>query len=413
MRRRGFLAGFAVVSGLAPGLAPHTARAAMRHREPPHHPEAHKPAGPAAPAEIATPGNSPLGPVDTVAKWAIAIDYQTGATLFDKNADERMPPSSMTKLMTATIVYGMLASGRLKLDQTLPVSEKAWRMGGSKMFVPLGQQVSVEDLIQGMIVQSGNDACIVLAEGVAGSEEQFVKLMNDKAHELGLTNTHFMNATGWPDPDHYMSARDIAAVARNLIRSFPQYYHYDSEKIFTYNNIKQENRNPLVQKNLADGLKTGHTEAGGYGLVASAERGGRRVILVLNGMGTARDRGEEGARLLDWAFRNFENVTLFAAGQTVDRAKLWLGAQPDVALVAAAPLLATLPVGWRDKARVAVRYQAPIPAPLAAGAVLGSVSVAYPGMTPVAVDLVAANAVAPMALPQRSMTVLTRWLRGG
>jgi D-alanyl-D-alanine carboxypeptidase (penicillin-binding protein 5/6) len=407
MRRRTL---FAAASLL--GWLPALAAAAPKRPEPPHRPPARKPAAPAQPAETATPGNSPIGPVDTVAKWAIAIDYQTGATLFDKNADARMPPSSMTKLMTATIVYGMLASGRLKLDQTLPVSEKAWRMGGSKMFVPLGQQVSVNDLIQGMIVQSGNDACIVLAEGIAGSEDEFVKLMNEKAQQLGLKNTHFMNATGWPDPDHYMSARDIATVARNLISSYPQYYHYDAEKIFTYDNIKQENRNPLVQKGLADGLKTGHTDAGGYGLVASAERGGRRVILVLNGMGTARDRGEEGERLLDWAFRSFENVTLFAAGQTVDQAKVWLGAQPSVALVAAKPLLATLPVGWKDKGQVAVHYQSPIPAPIPAGAVLGSASVAYPGMDTISTNLVAGSAVARMPLPGRALAVVGRWLRG-
>lgn len=408
MRRRTILTA-ACLTGLVPALA--SAAPPKRH-EPARHPPPRKPAGPPAPTEVATPGNSPIGPIDTVAKWAIAIDYQTGAVLFDKNADERMPPSSMTKLMTATIVYGMLASGRLKLDQTLPVSEKAWRMGGSKMFVPLGQEVSVNDLIQGMIVQSGNDACIVLAEGIAGSEEQFVKLMNAKARELGLKNTHFMNATGWPDPDHYMSARDIATVARYLIRTFPQYYHYDSEKTFTFDKIKQANRNPLVQNGMADGLKTGHTEAGGYGLVASADRGGRRIILVLNGMGTAKDRAVEGERLLDWAFRSFENVTLFTAGQTVEQAQVWLGAEPSVALVAAKTLLATLPVGWKDKGQVAVHYQAPIPAPIAAGAVLGSVSVAYPGMDTVSTDLVAGGAVGRMPLPGRALAVVTHWLRG-
>lgn len=410
MRRRTLLAACTALFGSWPALA---GAAPPRRHEPARNPAARKPAGPPPPAEVATPGNSPLGPIDTVAKWAIAIDFQTGATLFDKNADERMPPSSMTKLMTATIVYGMLASGRLKLDQTLPVSEKAWRMGGSKMFVPLGQEVSVNDLIQGMIVQSGNDACIVLAEGIAGSEDEFVKLMNAKAKELGMTNTHFANATGWPDPDHYMSVRDISTVARYLIKTFPQYYHYDDEKSFTYNHIWQANRNPLVQKGLADGMKTGHTEAGGYGLVASAERGGRRIILVLNGMGTAKDRAVEGERLLDWAFRSFENVPLFAAGQTVDQAKVWLGSAPTVALVAARPLLATLPVGWKDKGQVAVHYQAPIPAPIVAGSVLGTVSVSYPGMKTVATDLVAGSAVGRMPLPGRALAVVKHWLRGG
>jgi D-alanyl-D-alanine carboxypeptidase (penicillin-binding protein 5/6) len=245
---------------------------------------------PPEPPVMGTPAQTPVGPVDTAARYAIIIDYNTGATLLDKDADQPMTPSSMTKLMTAYIVYSMLKSGRLKLDQELPVSERAWRMGGSKMFVQVGTQVKVEDLIRGMIVQSGNDACIVLAEAISGSEGQFAELMNQKAKELGLTHSHFRNSTGWPEPDHVMSARDIAILAGRIIRDFPEYYKYDSEKSFTYGTsadgrpITQENRNPLVQKGLADGLKTGHTEEGGYGLAASAERGGRRVILVLNGL---------------------------------------------------------------------------------------------------------------------------------
>ncbi|HET8995770.1 MAG TPA: D-alanyl-D-alanine carboxypeptidase family protein, partial [Acetobacteraceae bacterium] len=268
-----------------------------------------KPAAKPAPTppEPTSPAQTPVGPVDTAARWAVIIDFNTGATLLDKDADVRMPPSSMTKLMTAYIVYAMLKAGRLKLDQMLPVSERAWRMGGSKMFVQVGSQVKVEDLIRGMIVQSGNDACLVLAEAIAGSEEQFVELMNQKAKELGLTNSHFENCTGWPADNHYMSARDIATLARDIIRDFPEDYKYDSERSFTYGNaadgraITQQNRNPLVQKGLADGLKTGHTEAGGYGLCASAERNGRRVVVVLNGMSTMHQRSEEGERLLEWA----------------------------------------------------------------------------------------------------------------
>src|SRR5215472_1922295 len=281
------------------------------HKPPTHAPAArgHKPAEAAAPT--GSPGQTPIGPVDTAARWACVVDFNTGTTLMDKDADVQMTPSSMTKIMTAYIVYGMLKAGRLKLDQTLPVSERAWRMGGSKMFVPLGAQVAVEDLIRGMIVQSGNDACIVLAEGIAGSEEQFAELMNQKARELGLTNSHFLNATGWPQPGHVMSARDLATLSRRIIQDFPEYYKYDSEKTFKYNNIEQGNRNPLVQKGLADGLKTGHTDDGGYGLVASAQRNGRRVILVLNGMITMRERAEESERLLEWSFREFEDVTLF------------------------------------------------------------------------------------------------------
>ena len=248
------------------------------------HPAAAAKPPPGEAATASTPAQTPVGPLDTAARYAVIIDYNTGATLLDKDADVPMIPSSMTKLMTAYIVYGMLKSGRLKLDQDLPVSERAWRMGGSKMFVQIGTQVKVEDLIRGMIVQSGNDACIVLAEGIAGSEEGFVELMNAKAKELGLTSSTFRNTTGWPDPEHKMSARDIATLARRLIQDFPEYYKYDAERSFKYNNIEQDNRNPLVQKGLADGLKTGHTDDGGYGLVASSMRGGRRVILVINGL---------------------------------------------------------------------------------------------------------------------------------
>ena len=222
--------------------------------------------------------------MDTAARWAFVQDFATGAALLDKNADVEMPPSSMTKLMTIFLVYERLQQGKMKLDDELLVSERAWHMGGSKMFVQIGTQVRVEDLIRGVIVQSGNDACIVLAEAISGSEEQFAELMNQKAKELGLTNSFFKNSTGWPDPEQHMSCRDIATLARRIIHDFPEYYHYDAEKTFKYNNIEQGNRNPLVQKGTADGLKTGHTEAGGYGVVASTKRGERRVILVLNGM---------------------------------------------------------------------------------------------------------------------------------
>jgi len=204
----------------------------------------------AKPAEVVatgSPAQTPVGPLDTAARFAVVTDYSTNSVLLDKDADVAMVPSSMTKLMTAYIIYGFLKSGRLTLAQELPVSERAWRMGGSKMFVQLGSSVKVEDLIRGMIVQSGNDACIVLAEGTAGSVEQFVALMNAKAKELGLTQTNYVNVDGWPDPNHHMSARDIATVARRLIQDFPEYYKYDSEKTFKYNNIEQGNRNTLVQ----------------------------------------------------------------------------------------------------------------------------------------------------------------------
>jgi serine-type D-Ala-D-Ala carboxypeptidase (penicillin-binding protein 5/6) len=360
-----------------------------------------------------SPADTPLGPVDTTARWAYIQDFNTGAGLLEKQADDRMPPSSMTKLMTLYIIYERLASGRMKLDDQLPVSEKAWRMGGSKMFVQIGTTVAVEDLIRGIVVDSGNDACIVLAEAVSGSEEQFAELMNDTAKKLGLTNSHFMNATGWPADDHYMSCRDIVTLAADIIRQFPQYYHYDSEKTFKYNNIEQGNRNPLVQKGTADGLKTGHTEAGGYGVVASTKRDDRRVVLVLNGMETMRERSEESERLMDWAFANFEDVTLFAAGDAVEHAPVWLGASPDVPLVSTHDLVVTMPRNWRKNAKVQISYDSPIRAPVAKGATLGKLTVAGDGVPSMDVPLLAGADVPKLSLPGRAIAVLSHYVTGG
>jgi D-alanyl-D-alanine carboxypeptidase (penicillin-binding protein 5/6) len=369
--------------------------------------------GHAEPASTGSPANTPLGPVDTSARWGVIIDYATLATLLDKDADLEIPPSSMTKLMTAYIVYSRLADGRMKLTDMLPVSEKAWRMGGSKMFVQLGSTVAVEDLIRGMIVQSGNDACIVLAESIAGSEEQFAELMNQTAQKLGLTHSHFTNASGWPDPDLHMSCRDIAMLAWHIIHDFPQYYRYDAEKTFKYNNIEQGNRNPLVQHGTADGLKTGHTEAGGYGLVASALRNGRRVILVLNGMASMRERSEEGERLMDWAFANFEDVTLFAADTAIDHAPVWLGTEQTVPLVAGRDLVLTMPRNWRQTAQIKLNYQSPIPAPVAKGVEVGKLLVAGQGVPAAQWPLLTGEAVPRLSLPGRALAVLAHMVMGG
>lgn len=358
------------------------------------------------------PANTPVGPLDTAARWALITDFNSGATLLDKDADVPMPPSSMTKLMTAYLVYSALKEGKLKLTDELPVSEKAWRMGGSKMFVQLGTSVKVEDLIRGMIVQSGNDACIVLAEGIAGSEEQFVEQMNAKAKQLGLTNSNFKNSTGWPDPEHHMSCHDIATIARRIIQDFPEYYHYDSEKSFKYNNIDQDNRNPLVQRGTADGLKTGHTEDGGFGLVASSQRTGRRVIIVLNGMATMHQRAEESERLMDWAFREFEDVTLFAAGEVVDRAPVWLGTMDSVPLVGGRDLVVTLPRNWRRSANISVQYDAPIRAPIAKGDRVGQLVVSGSGVPAMDVPLLAGADVGTLSLPGRAIAVLSHYVNG-
>jgi D-alanyl-D-alanine carboxypeptidase (penicillin-binding protein 5/6) len=364
------------------------------------------------PVSAGSPANTPVGPVDTTARWAYAMDFDTGATLMDKQADEEMPPSSMTKLMTLYIVYSRLKEGRLKLDDTLLVSERAWRMQGSKMFVPLGASVSVEDLIRGVVIDSGNDAAIVLAEGIAGSEEQFVELMNTTAKKIGLTHSFFKNCDGWPDPEHHMSCRDIATLAAAIIREFPAYYHYDSEKTFRYNNIEQGNRNPMVQKGTADGLKTGHTDAGGYGLAVSSKRNDRRIILVLNGMATMHERAEESERLMDWCFFNFEDVTLFTAGDIIDRAPVWLGTERTVPMVAGKDLVVTMPRNWRQKASVKISYDTPLTAPVMKGDTVGKLMVTGDGVPNFSLPLLAAEDVPKLGLPGRAMAVLSKYVTG-
>ncbi|GBQ65695.1 D-alanyl-D-alanine carboxypeptidase family protein [Komagataeibacter swingsii] len=376
------------------------------------HPAAAAPVA-AEPAIPSSPANSLIGPIDTIARWACIVDYTTGAVLLEKAADERMPPSSLTKMMTAYVVFGMLRAGRLTLEQTLPVSEKAWRMQGSKMFVPLNGSVAVSDLIQGMVIQSGNDACIVLAEGIAGSEDQFVSMMNAQAAQLGMTNSHFLNATGWPMDGHYMSARDVATIAMHLIHDFPEYYHFFSERSFTYNRIAQENRNALVVRGVADGLKTGHTDAGGFGLCASAERGGNRVVMAINGLPSSNARANEGERLFEWSFVNFENATLIRNGAVVDNAPVWLGQAPTVPLVATRDVTLTLPHGWQNRVHVSVDYRSPVPAPVTAGQALGEMVIANTGLAEIRIPLVAGAAVPRLGLMGRASAVLGRKLGHG
>jgi serine-type D-Ala-D-Ala carboxypeptidase (penicillin-binding protein 5/6) len=332
--------------------------------------------------------------IETQAREAFLVDFQTGAVLLDKNADEPMPPSSMSKLMTTYLVFSRLQHNRLSLDDEFTVSEKAWRMGGSKMFVEVGNQTKVEDLLRGVIVQSGNDACIVLAEGIAGSEEAFAELMNEKAQELGMTSSHFTNATGWPSPNQYVTARDLATLAKHTIEDHPEYYRYYSEKEFTWSGIRQGNRNPLLYRNIgADGLKTGHTEEAGYGLTASAVQNGRRLILVVNGLPSMQARADESDRLLSWGFREFGNYALFKAGDTVDQAAVWLGEEETVPLVIPQDLTVTLPRGDRNGMQVAVIYDGPIPAPVPAGEPIATLRVTWPEGVPVEVPLEAGEAV--------------------
>lgn len=335
-----------------------------------------------------------LGTIDTEARNAFIVDFQTGAVLLDKNADQRIPPASMSKIMTAYVVFGYLKRGKLSLDDTLPVSEKAWRTQGSKMFVPLGSQVKVEDLLRGMIIQSGNDACIVLAEGVAGSEEAFVEQMNETAQKLGLKDSHFTNVSGLPDPDEYMTARDLATLASRLITDFPEYFHYDAEKEFVYNGIKQGNRNPLLYKDLgADGMKTGHTEEAGYCLTATVLRNGRRIIMVLAGMPSMKARGTESERLIEWAYREFNDYKLVKAGDPVDDAQVWMGDSATVPAAAAQDVVVTLPRNARRGLKVTAVYEGAVKAPVAQGTPVGKLVLTSPDAEPVTVPLVATKSV--------------------
>ncbi len=310
----------------------------------------------------------PAQAIETQARVAILIDATTGVVLMEKDADQPTPPASMSKIMTVYMVFDRLKESRLSLDDQLLVSERAWRKGGSKMFVEVGDQVRVEDLLRGVIVQSGNDACIVLAEGLSGSEEAFAEEMNGKALEIALTGSTFRNSTGWPDPEHRMTARDLATLARRTINDFPDYYHYYGEREFTYNEIRQGNRNPLLYKTLgADGLKTGHTKEAGYGLTGSAARNGRRLILVVNGLESVRARSEESERLIQWGFREFNNYALFEGGETVDEAPVWLGTAARMPLVAKDDIVLTLTRDARKGMKVTVNYASPIPAPIREG----------------------------------------------
>lgn len=366
------------------------------------------------------PAKAQLGQVETVARQMLLIDYDTDTVIFEKNADELMPPSSMSKLMTAFMVFEQLQAGKLRLDDMLPVSEKAWRIQGSKMFVPIGGRVKVEDLLRGMIVQSGNDACIVLAEGVAGTEERFSELATERARQLGMKNSTFRNASGWPDPQHLMTTRDLAILAKQLIARFPQYYHFYSEKEFTYGvdqvtkkPITQGNRNPLLYKDVgADGLKTGHTDAAGYGLTVSAKRGERRLILVVNGLKSMNERSRESERLLELGFSQFDNYKMFSAGAVVDEADVWLGNAPKVPLVIEKNLALTLPRQSKAGVKVTVTYDNPIPAPVVKGTPVAKLVVANKDATLMEVPLVAGADVQQLGFTGRISAAVSYLLWG-
>lgn len=364
-------------------------------------------------AATATAGGAVAGNIDTIARQAILLDMTTQTVLFEKNADERMPPSSMSKIMTMYMVFEALREGRLKLDDTMPVSQRAWKMGGSKMYVELNNSIKIDDLIKGVIVQSGNDACIVLAEGLAGSEEEFSRRATAKAREIGLTGTNLVNATGWPDPQHYMTARDLSKLAQRLLIDFPEYYHYYSIREFTYHKIKQGNRNPLLYRNIgADGLKTGHTDAAGYGLTASAERDGRRLVLVVNGLPSMQARADESARLIEWGFREFQNYALFKKGDVVDEAKVWLGQSPTVPVTVAADVKVTMTPAERDGMKVTLVTPSAVPAPIKPGDPVGKLVITGPGFSAKEIPVVAAAGVERKGVFGRAFAAITHYALG-
>jgi D-alanyl-D-alanine carboxypeptidase (penicillin-binding protein 5/6) len=341
-------------------------------------------------------GPAAANAIDTLAKQALIVDYETGSVLFDKNADESIHPASMTKLMTLYILFDQLKQGKLKLDDTFRVSQSAWARGESdesNMFLPLDSTVRIEDLIRGIAIQSGNDACKVVAEGIAGSEDSFVKLMNKKAEEIGLLHSHFENSDGLESAGHMMTARDILSLAERIYADFPEYYHYFGEKEFTFNNIKQGNRNPLLYKDIGvDGLKTGHLTISGFGLVASAKQGDRRIFMVAHGMESMQSRSDEATKLIEWAFQSFQNVKLAKAGDQLEQAPVWYGKADAVALTVAKDLVVTLPKGNQEEIQAKAVFQGPVQAPVAAGQPLGKLVITSSSGT-TEVPLVAAAAV--------------------
>ncbi len=350
----------------------------------------------------------PAQAFETRARAAWVYDLTTGTVLLEKDAHTPLPPASMSKLMTVNMLFEALADGRVTLDERFAVSSHAKSMEGSTMFLNEQDHPTVEELIQGIVVLSGNDACVVVAEGLAGSEPDFALKMNERAKALGLTDSHFANASGWPDPGQRMSMHDLGRLAVRLITEFPEYYKYFSIIEFPYDNRSPDNRfnrNPLLKMGIgADGLKTGHTEEAGYGLVGSAVQDGRRIVFVISGLASEKDRAEEAQRLADWAFRDFIRKTVAKKGAKIADAPVWMGAAPAVGLVVQDDLTLLLPSLAQDKLKAEVKYTGPISAPVTAGAKLADMVIEIPGHAAVTIPLVAEADVAPGGFSTRVST---------
>jgi D-alanyl-D-alanine carboxypeptidase (penicillin-binding protein 5/6) len=352
-------------------------------------------------------------PATAAASWLVT-DVTSGQTLAAGNADDRRDPASLTKLMTAYVVFGALRAKAIVPSQMVAVSQRAWKAEGSRMFIEPRRAVSVDELVRGMIVQSGNDASIALAELVAGSEEEFVTRMNAEAARLGMTNTHFTNVTGLSNPQHYSTAADLAKIAATLIRDYPEYYPLYSQKEFRYNNITQPNRNRLLWTDPhVDGMKTGHTDAAGWCLVATALRGDRRVLAVVLGASSDAGRASEAQKLLNWGFQAFDTVQLYQSGKQVTTLRVWKGATPEVPAGFLADRYLTLPKGKADKLAVTMQAQEPLVAPITRAQRVGTVKVALEGKPMAEFPLIALEDVPPASFFGRAWDTVRLWFRKG
>ena len=354
----------------------------------------------------------------TPAKHALLLDADTGTVLFTKEADIRIPPASLAKLMTMEVVFSQLSNGKLSLRDKFFVSENAWRKGGansggSTMFAKLNSEIELEDLIRGVIVQSANDGCIIIAEGLAGSEEAFAGLMNERARKLGLTGSYFTNSTGLPDENQYVSLKDLALLARHMIREYPNYYRYYQELEFEWNNILQRNRNPLLRMNIgADGMKTGFTEESGYAIVGTAKRDNQRLIAVMSGMASKRQRAEEARKILDWGFRAFEKISLFDDGEIIGQANVYGGIKSGVDVAGKGPVEIYVPIGNRDKLRARIVYTGPLMPPVDEGSKVATLKVWIGDELSQETDLFAAETVEKGGITRQATDAIKELLFG-
>ena len=356
---------------------------------------------------------SQLLDIKSPAKQVIIYDHEADEVLFEKNADQIMKPASMAKVMTAYIIFDKLKDQSLQMSDTFLVSNRAWRMGGSRSFLELNTNVSIKDLLLGLIVQSGNDAAVVLAEGVSGEEEAFAREMNRYAKILGMNNTYFTNATGWPHPDLKTTSRDLIILTRNIINNFPKLYELFNEKIFTYNNIKQSNRNPLLYSmNGADGLKTGHTNESGYGLIGSVKKNNRRVSIVINGLNSKKKRTFESKRLFNIVFRETALLSLFNDKKSLATANVWLGKQPQVNLVAEKAFKKIISPLELNKTKIKIQWQDPISAPIAKGDKVGNIFIDIPGKELIKQNIVSSQSIDTMSTFMKAKSILMYLLYG-